>query len=242
MASEGKNPLSFGQILGLGAAGVGALQAGISAIGMGKTKRQAFKAIEDIPTYTEDPETKAALAMRKARLGTGLSAEAKNIAKQGIGTAAASATKGALSMGKGAGLATLGAIQRQSARQSQQLGLQEEQAQERGRMAYERAVGEAAVERRRAFASEQEKKQLAANIRLEQLAAKKAAVQQGIKGITSGLTSAITAGLFGGEEGGGDGSSYMNPRQAARYASNLGKSREQFASLMAANPIPKRGR
>lgn len=195
--AEGKNPLSFGEILGLGSAGVGALQAGISALGMGRAKKQAFKAIEKIPTYTEDPETKAMLAMRKARLGTGLSAEAKKIAQQGIGTAAAAATKGALSMGKGAGLATIGAIQRQSARQTQQLGLQEEQAQERGRMAYERAVGEAGAERRRAFASEQEKKQLEANIRLEQLAAKKAAVQQGIRGITSGLTSAATAGLFG---------------------------------------------
>lgn len=197
-----KNPLSFGEVLGLGSAGLGFLQAGISAIGMGKARKKAFKAVEDIKTYTEDPETKAALAMRKARLGTGLSAEAKNIAKQGIGTAAASATKGALSMGKGAGLATIGAIQRQSGRQAQQLGLQEEQAQERSRMAYERAVGEAAGERRRAFASEQEKQQLMANIRLEQLAAKKAAVQQGIKGITSGLTSAATAGLFGGERGG----------------------------------------
>jgi hypothetical protein len=228
--------------MGLASAGVGALQAGISSIGMGKAKKQAFKAIESIPTYMEDPETKALLSMRKARLGMGLGAASRQIAEQGIAASAAQATSAAQQMGRGAGLSAIGAIQKQSARQSQQLGLQEEQAQERGRMAYERAVGEAAVERRRAFASEQEKKQLAANIRLEQLAAKKAAVQQGIKGITSGLTSAITAGLFGGEEGGEEGSSYMNPRQAARYASNVGKSREQFASLMAANPIKRPSR
>lgn len=187
-------------IMGLGSAALGGLQAGISAIGMGKARKKAFKAIEDIPTYTEDPETKAMLAMRKARLGAGLSAEAKKIAQQGIGTAAAAATKGALSMGKGAGLSAIGAIQRQSARQAQQLGLQEEQAQERRRMAYERAVGEAGAERRRAFASEQEKKQLEANIRLEQLAAKRAAVQQGIRGITSGLTSAAMSGMYGQDE------------------------------------------
>lgn len=215
-------------ILGLGSAAIGGLQAGISAIGMGKARKKALKSIEDIPTYTEDPETKALLAMRKARLGTGLSAESKKIAQQGIGTAAASATKGALSMGKGAGLSTIGAIQRQSARQAQQLALQEEQAQERGRTAYERAVGEAGAERRRAFASEQEKKQLEANIRLEQLAAKKAAVQQGIRGITSGLTSAATAGMFGG------GSEVDN------YSTNLATSRKQFADLLERSPMPKR--
>lgn len=229
--------LDAGAIMGLVGAGVGALQAGISSLGMGKAKKQAFKAVEDIPTYTEDPETKAMLAMRKARLGMGLSAEAKKIAQQGIGTSAAQATRAAQSMGKGAGLGTIGAIQKQSARQAQQLALQEEQAQERGRMAYERAVGEAGAERRRAFQSEQEKKQLQANIKLEQLAAKKAAVQQGIQGITSGITGAASAGMFGG--GSSSTAKYMSAGQIADYAKNLGLSQQQFAELLRKSPMPK---
>lgn len=173
--------------------GVGALQAGISAFGIPAAAKKAEKSVEDISTYTADPEVKKILQMRAARLGMGLGATTRAIAQQGIGTAAAGATKSALTMGKGAGLGTIGAIQKQSAKQYQQLALEEEQAQERSRALYERAAAAATAERARQFQSEQEKQQLKANIALEKLASRRASLAQGL----SGITGAATAGLYG---------------------------------------------
>lgn len=187
------------QILGLASAGAGALQAGISAFGMQKAKKQAFQAVDAIPTYTEDPEVKKMLEMRRARLGMGLGAASRQTAEQGIASSAAQATTAAQQMKPGSGLAAIGAIQKQSQRGATQLASMEEQARERNVAGFERAVGAAGAERQRRMASEKEKAQTKANIRLEQLAAKKAAVQQGLNAFASGLT---TAALGGGEEEG----------------------------------------
>lgn len=177
--------------------GIGGLQAGISALGMAKATRQAEKGIEDISTYTADPEIKKILQMRAARLGMGLGATTKALAQQGIGTSAAQATKSALAMGKGAGLGTIGAIQKQSSRQYQQLAAQEEQAQEESRRGYERAASAASAERARQFASEQEKQQLKANIALEKLAARRAMLSQGLSALAGSAASSIGSGGFG---------------------------------------------
>lgn len=192
--------LGVSQVLGLGSAAAGALQAGISAFGMQKAKKQAFQAVDAIPTYTEDPEVKKMLEMRRARLGMGLGAAAKQTAEQGIASSAAQATTAAQQMRPGSGLAAIGAIQKQSQRGATQVAGMEEQAREKNLLGFERAVGEAGAERQRRMASEKEKAQTKANIRLEQLAAKKAAVQQGLNAFASGLTTAATAGM-GGEEG-----------------------------------------
>ncbi len=184
-------------IAGLVGAGVGALQAGIGAIGLGKVKKAAIESVEKLPTYTADPEVQRALEMRKARLGMGLGAATKQILGQGIGTAAAQATRAAQQMGRGAGLSTIGAIQRQAQKGIQQLAMQEEQAQEMNRRAYEGALRMSSAERARQFASEQEKEQLKANIKLEQLAARRAAIGQGLSGITSAATGLAMSGLGG---------------------------------------------
>ncbi len=185
-------------IAGLVGAGVGALQAGIGAIGLGKTKKAAMESVEGLPTYTADPEIQRALEMRKARLGMGLGATTRQIAEQGIGTAAAQATRAATQFGKGAGLSSIGAIQRQAQRGIQQLAMQEEQAQEMNRRAFEGAARMSAAERTKQFASEQEKEQLKTNIKLEQLAARRAAIGQGLSGITSAATGLAMSGLGGG--------------------------------------------
>jgi hypothetical protein len=166
-------------IAGLVGAGVGALQAGIGAIGLGKTKKAAMESVEGLPTYTADPEIQRALEMRKARLGMGLGATTRQIAEQGIGTAAAQATRAATQFGKGAGLSSIGAIQRQAQRGIQQLAMQEEQAQEMNRRAFEGAARMSASERTKQFASEQEK-------------------EQGLSGITSAATGLAMSGLGGG--------------------------------------------
>lgn len=185
-------------IAGLVGAGVGALQAGIGAIGLGKTKKAAMESVEGLPTYTADPEIQRALEMRKARLGMGLGATTRQIAEQGIGTAAAQATRAATQFGRGAGLSSIGAIQRQAQRGIQQLAMQEEQAQEMNRRAFEGAARMSASERTKQFASEQEKEQLKTNIKLEQLAARRAAIGQGLSGITSAATGLAMSGLGGG--------------------------------------------
>jgi len=185
-------------IAGLVGAGVGALQAGIGAIGLGKTKKAAMESVEGLPTYTADPEIQRALEMRKARLGMGLGATTRQIAEQGIGTAAAQATRAATQFGRGAGLSSIGAIQRQAQRGIQQLAMQEEQAQEMNRRAFEGAARMSAAERTKQFASEQEKEQLKTNVQLEKLAARRAAISQGISGITGAATGLAMSGLGGG--------------------------------------------
>lgn len=165
------------------AAGLGQTLGGL--IGMRKKRLEAEKAVNDIQTYTADPELKKVLQMRAARLGIGLSGTARDIANQGIQSAAAGATKSALAMGRGSGLSAIGAIQRQSQRQSQQLALQEEQAQEQSRRGYENAAMAASADRIREFQSNQEKQQLNANIAMEKLAAKRAMLQQGLSGLLS---------------------------------------------------------
>lgn len=190
--------LGAGAILGLGEAGVGALQAGISAFGMQKAKKNMFQEFDKIQTYKADPEIQKILEMRKARLGMGLGSATKQQAMQGIESSAAQATTAAQQMKAGAGLGVLGKIQKTSQAGKLNLAAQDEAARERSMGAYERAAGLASAERAKQFASEKEKQEARYNIRAQQLAAKKQAVQQGINAIGAGLSAAAGAQAFEG--------------------------------------------
>jgi hypothetical protein len=182
--------------LALAGAGIGALQAGISAIGMGKARKKAEEGIESIQTYTASPEASAFLQEAKQRVGTGLGAVATDIAKQGIGASAAQATRAALMSGRGSGLGLIGAIQKQQARSFQDLARQSAQAEQMNLARLGQATQMFGVERARQFQSEQEKQQLKANIELERLAARRAMLSQGLSGMASGLSTAAMSGAF----------------------------------------------
>lgn len=176
--------------LALIGAGIGGIQAGVSAIGMGKARKRAESAVESIGTYTASPETSAFLQEAKQRVGTGLGATATDIAKQGIGASAAQATRAALMSGRGAGLGLIGSIQKQQARSFQDLARQSAQAEQMNLARYGQATQMFGMERARQFQSEQEKQQLKANIELERLAARRAMLAQGLSGLSGGLSTA----------------------------------------------------
>ena len=176
--------------LSLIGAGIGGLQAGISAIGMGKARKRAEQGIEAISTYTASPEASAFLQEAKQRVGTGLGATATDIARQGIGASAAQATRAALMSGRGSGLGLIGAIQKQQARSFQDLARQSAQAEQMNLSRLGQATQMFNVERARQFQSEQEKQQLKANIELERLAARRAMLSQGLSGLSMGLSTA----------------------------------------------------
>lgn len=176
--------------LSLIGAGIGGLQAGISAIGMGKARKRAEQGIEAISTYTASPEASAFLQEAKQRVGTGLGATATDIARQGIGASAAQATRAALMSGRGSGLGLIGAIQKQQARSFQDLARQSAQAEQMNLARYGQGVQLYGMERARQFQSEQEKQQLKANIELERLAARRAMLAQGLSGLSMGLSTA----------------------------------------------------
>jgi hypothetical protein len=182
-------------VLGLAGAGIGALQAGISAFGMGNARKRAEEGIEAIQTYTASPEASAFLQEAKQRVGTGLGATATDIARQGIGASAAQATRAALMSGRGGGLGLIGAIQKQQARSFQDLARQSAQAEQMNLARYGQGVQLYGMERARQFQSEQEKQQLKANIELERLAARRAMLSQGLSGLTSGLSAAAMTGF-----------------------------------------------
>jgi len=185
------------------AAGVGTAiglgQAIGGAIGMPRAKREAFKAFDAQRTYKADPEVQKMLEMRRARLGMGLGSASRQIAEQGIASSAAQATSSAQQMGRGAGLSAIGAIQKQSQRGATQLAAMDEQAREQNLAGFERAVGAASSERARQFASESEKEQARTAIRMQQLAAKKQAVSQGLSNAASSAASFAMSGA--GEDG-----------------------------------------
>lgn len=185
--------------LALIGAGIGGIQAGISAIGMGKARKRAEAGIEAIGTYTASPEASAFLQEAKQRVGTGLGATATDIAKQGISASSAQATRAALMSGRGSGLGLIGAIQKQQARSFQDLARQSAQAEQMNLARYGQGVQLYGMERARQFQSEQEKQQLKANIELERLAARRAMLAQGLSGLSGGLSTAAM-GSFKGKE------------------------------------------
>jgi len=92
----------------------------------------------------------------------------------------------------------------------------EEQAREQNLAGFERAVGAASSERARQFASESEKEQARTAIRMQQLAAKKQAVSQGLSGA---IGSATGVAMSGGE--GADFSKFRNAKKLRNASSGI---------------------
>lgn len=181
------------------AAGVGTAiglgQAISGMVGQRKAKKEAFQAFDKQRTYQADPEVQKMLEMRRGRLGMGLGSASKQMAEQGIASSAAQATSAAQQMGRGAGLSAIGAIQKQSQRGTTQLAAMDEQAREQNLAGFERAVGAASSERAKQFASESEKEQARTAIKMQQLAAKKQAVSQGLSGAMGAASSFAGGGM-----------------------------------------------
>lgn len=176
-------------------AAIGLGQAVSGMVGQRKAKREAFQAFDKQRTYQADPEVQKMLEMRRGRLGMGLGSASKQMAEQGIASSAAQATSAAQQMGRGAGLSAIGAIQKQSQRGATQLAGMEEQAREQNLAGFERAVGAASSERAKQFASESEKEQARTAIKMQQLAAKRQAVSQGLSGAIGSAASFAGSGL-----------------------------------------------
>ncbi len=174
-------------------AAIGLGQSVAGMIGMGKAKRNVNKSIDAMKTYSANPEVNKYLEMRRQKLGTGLGGTATKLAQQGIESAAGQASSAAQQMGRGAGLSTIGAIQKQKQSGYGQLAGQSAAAEQQNMASFGQAVGLAGAERQKQFASEQEKQQLKTNIKLQQLAAKRAMVSQGLQGAIGAAASGAAA-------------------------------------------------
>jgi hypothetical protein len=188
--------------LGFLEAGVGAAQAITGLIGMGKAKRKANAAIDAMSTYRPSQEISGVYEGAKMRSTKGLGGAARQLATQGI-EAGAQAAMGA-SQDRKAGLGMIGSIQAQRQKGALQLAGQEDAAQRQNQAALTQAAGLEAREKEKAFKSQQEKQSLKANVALQEVASKRAAISQGLSAIGSGLTAGAMsgeknpiAGLFG---------------------------------------------
>jgi hypothetical protein len=169
---------------------------------MGKAKRKANEAIDAIGTYRPSQEIAGVYEGAKMRSTKGLGGAARQVATQGI-EAGAQAAMGAAQDRK-AGLGMIGSVQAQRQKGALQLASQEDAAQRQNQAALTQAAGLQAREKEKAFKSEQEKQSLKANVALQEVAAKRSAISQGLSGVASGLsTGALSgeknplAGLFG---------------------------------------------
>jgi len=180
--------------LGLGflEAGVGAAQALTGIIGMGKKKRAANAAIDAMSTYSPSQEIAGVYEGAKMRSTKGLGGAARQLATQGI-EAGAQAAMGAAQDRK-AGLGMIGSVQAQRQKGALQLAGQEEAAQKQNQASLTQAAGLQAREKEKAFKSQQEKQSLKTNVALQELAAKRSAISQGLGGIASGLSSGALMG------------------------------------------------
>lgn len=178
--------------LGMLEAGIGAAQAITGMIGMGKAKRKANDAIDAMSTYKPSQEISGVYEGAKMRSTKGLGGAARQLATQGIEAGAQSAM--AATQDRKAGLGMVGSIQAQKQKGALQLAGQEEAAQKQNQAGLTQAAGLQAREKEKAFKSEQEKQSLKANVALQELAAKRSAVSQGLGGIAGGLTAGSLSG------------------------------------------------
>ena len=183
--------------LGLIQAGVGVGQAVSGMINLRKKKREAAAAVEAIGTYKPSQEISGVYESAKLRSSTGLGGASKQLAQQGIARASARAMQRA--QDRKAGLAMVGAAQAQEQQGALQLAAQDEAARERSQARLTQAAGMQAAEQTKAFKSAQEKQQLKANIALQEVAAKRQAIAQGLSGVASGLGTAASAKMGGGK-------------------------------------------
>jgi len=190
--------LPLAAVLGLAQAGVGVGQAISGMVNMKRTKRRADAAIEGIETYKPSKEISGIYEGAKLRSTKGLGGASKQLATRGI-EAGAQAAMGAAKDRK-AGLAMIGSTQAQRQQGALQLAGMEESALERNQGKLTQAAGLMGAEQEKAFKSRQEKQSLKANIALNEVAAKRAAISQGLSAVSSGLGNAASmggSGMFG---------------------------------------------
>jgi hypothetical protein len=180
--------------LGLLEAGLGLGQAAIGMFGMGKKKRAAQAAIDAMETYTPSQEIAGEYSAAKTRATGGLGGAAKALYQQGTQQGMATALEGATSR-KG-GLTAAAAAAGQAQKGALQLAAQDEAAKKANEAARRQMASAVAGEKSKAFQSRQQKQQLKANMALQDLAAQRAMVSQGLSAIGGGLT----AGAMGGEK------------------------------------------
>jgi len=166
-------------IMGIAQGAVGLGQSLMGVIGQGKRKRAADKAISDIETYQADP-------LAAQRLNAPMPGEAE--AQQSIGQtqtqslAAAKTRKG--------GLGSIAGIAAGTNKAKQDLAVK--------KAGYKLGAEQAVMgERTKAFQSRQQKQQLQANIALQEVAAGRQNLSQGLSGLASGLGSIAGSGIFG---------------------------------------------
>jgi len=185
-------------ILGLTQAGIGGLQAILGASKLKSAQKAATEAISAIETQQVDP-------LVAARYNMPMPGEEE--AKMDIGQAATAAAGQAKNLKSG--LKSIGVNEANRIKGLQ--GLAKQKAQ------YKLGAEQNLVaQKEKAFKSRQEKQQLQANIALQDVAAQRSAVSQGLAGLTGGLSNAAY-GMFGG--GGSKSSLNTNTTQPIDYSS-----------------------
>jgi hypothetical protein len=178
--------------LGFIEAGVGTAQAIEGMIGLGKKKRAANAAVDAINTLTPSQEISNVYQSAKMRSQTGLSGSAKQLALQAGEAAGQAALLGAKDRKSGQG--TISSIQAQKQKGALELAKLEDAKQTQNQSALVQAAGLQAREKEKAFKSQQEKQQLKANIAMQEVAAKRAAISQGLGAVAGGLTAGSMSG------------------------------------------------
>jgi hypothetical protein len=181
--------------MGLAQSAVGMGQAISGMVGMRKAKRKADAAVEAMGTYTPSQEIGQVYEGAKLRSTTGLGGASKKLATEGIERAATGAL--AAAQDRKAGLGLVGTSEEMKQRGALQVAKMEEEAQTRNQASLTQAAGLQGAEREKSFKSAQEKKSLKANIALQEVGAKRAAVTQGLGAMAQGFGNAAGAGLFG---------------------------------------------
>lgn len=169
--------------MGLAQTGIGGIQALLGASKLKKAKEAADAAIAGIETYQADP-------LAAQRLNAPMPGEEE--AQQSIGQtqtqslAAAKTRKG--------GLGSIAGIAAGTNKAKQDLAVK--------KAGYKLGAEQAVIgERTKAFQSRQQKQQLQANIALQDVAAQRSMVSQGLSGLASGLGSIAGSGIFGKKSG-----------------------------------------
>jgi len=165
--------------MGIAQGAIGLGQALFGASKLKKSKKAADEAIAGIETYQVDP-------LAAQRLNAPMPGQTE--AEQAIGQSQTQAL-GAAKTRKG-GLASVAGIVGQTNKAKQNLAVQKGQY----KLGAEKTL---MGERTKAFQSRQQKQQLQADIALQDVAAQRSMISQGLSGLASGLGGIAGAGMFG---------------------------------------------
>lgn len=182
-------------IMGGAQAAIGIGQAIGGMVNMGKKKRAAEAAINAIEEKKPSKAISDVYESAKLRSTKGLGGASKQLATRGIEAGAQSAMGAAKD--RKAGLALIGSTQAQRQQGALQLAGMEESALQRNQAGLTQAAGLITSEEDKALKSRQEKQSLKANVALQEVAAKRAAISQGLSAASQGLGNAASAGGSG---------------------------------------------